>query len=76
MPVVKDTIKTALKTSMIQAMDQSDPDKQSDLLDKSADDLAQIIMEAIQSATVQPGITVQVDPNTGAGATTGPGELL
>jgi hypothetical protein len=40
-----------------------------------AKQLAKIITEQIKSAVVNPGITVQVDPVTGIGATTGTGAL-
>lgn len=70
MPVVKATISTALQAlyTTAKASPMSDAD--------FADGLAQIIMDAIQSGTVQSGITVQVTPATGTGATTGTGTIL
>jgi hypothetical protein len=41
-----------------------------------AKQLAKIINEQIKTAVVNPGINVQVDPVTGAGATTGSGALI
>ena len=40
-----------------------------------ADQLAKIINEQIKTATVKPGINVEVDPVTGSGATIGSGSL-
>ena len=38
--------------------------------------VADVIINAIKSGDVKAGITVQVDPNSGAGATTGTGKII
>lgn len=57
------------------AADQSMSDETKSAIDKHAGDLAKVIADAIKSGTVQSGIAVSVDPNTGAGSTTGTGEI-
>ena len=73
MAVVKATIKTAVKALLDDLKTREDNQPQA--IDDLADGLADIIRDAILSATVNPGIVVQVTPATGTGATTGTGTL-
>jgi len=69
MPVIQATIKASLIALYESA-------KASEMTEADfADGLATIIQTAILSATVNPGIAVQVVPVTGTGATTAPGGL-
>lgn len=68
MAVIKNTIKTELKALYLQA--------QSGMTDDEfADAMANIIRNAILSATVNTGIAVTVSVSTGIGSTTGTGTL-
>ncbi len=51
---------------------EGDPDQ---AVDDFAEGLATVIVDAIQSATVNPGIVLSVDPVTHQGTTTGTGTL-
>lgn len=75
MPVNESAIKAAVKNAMEAAISETDPQNRDASIDKYAADLAKAITDAIRSGTVQSGIAVQVDPNTGTGATTGTGEI-
>ncbi len=69
MAVVKATIKSAL-LALYTSAEASSMDK-----DDFADEMAEIIKDAILSAVVQAGITLTT-PDTINGATTGTGSLL
>lgn len=69
MPLVKETVKLQLKAMFAEMSQYSEEDAQ----DKAADKLAEIIVNTIKTATVNPGIPVAT--SAGAGATSGPGTL-
>lgn len=69
MAVVKATIKSSLLTLYNSAKNNEMTE------DEFADGMADIIRNAILSATVNSGIAVQVSTSTGTGATTSTGDL-
>lgn len=64
-PVIKAALLALYNDAKSSAMTETD----------FADQMATIIKNAITSGTVNSGITVQVDPVTGTGATTGTGTI-
>lgn len=74
MPVVTTDIKAKIKALLEDQKSRTDNPAQA--LDDLAEGLAAIIAEAIKSADVKAGITVNVDPNTGVGSTTSTGSLI
>lgn len=73
MAVVKATIKAALEVAFTAAKAETDPSTSDE---KYADDLAQIIVDAITSGDVQFPIPVTVNPVSGVGGTTALGTIL
>lgn len=68
-------ISTTIKTQIDQLINTTKVLEQAQSQEAFAQGLADIIVAAILSATVNPGIPVQVVIPAGTGATTGPGTL-
>ena len=74
---MKAAIKPVIKTKFQAAFDIQDADILDDFADALADALGTAIVSYIQgNAQVAAGITVQVAPASGTGATTGTGSIL
>ena len=66
-------VETTLKTNLLKLFSTMKATPMND--EDYAANLAKIINDHIKTATVSPGINVQVDPLTGTGATIAPGSL-
>jgi len=77
MAIVKNTIKQAIKQLATNMAANEEGLSQEESIDRYASDLAGIIVQAILSADVNPGIPVSTtgSPTAQAGATTAPGSL-
>lgn len=72
MAVVKDSIKAELAILFDAMKEYKDVEEAKE---HYTNEMAKIIRNAILSATVNAGITVQVSPSSGTGATNGTGSL-
>lgn len=74
MALVQAVLKEQLRLMLTEFQTQN-LDNPEDAIERLADRLASIITDYVKSASVVPGIAVQVDPNTGTGSTLGVGNV-
>jgi hypothetical protein len=71
------TLKSAIKSAMLNAAKQTDPQKQTDSVDALAGAIASAVEAFVKSGDVMPGISVATTGTAAAqtGATTGTGKI-